>query len=439
MSGKEITIAGGGPAGLAVAHYASQRGIPFELFEAGHKVGGNCSTFKKNAFYYDSGAHRLHDKHPETTSIFKELLGSDLQKIEVPSQIYRDGQFIDFPLSPLNLLRFLGAQRFGKAAGQIIKNKLLTKEQPRDFQALAEKSYGHTIAELFLLEYTEKLWGLPSKELSTEVAGKRLKGLDLKTFIIETFKNSESKTEHLDGSFYYPKLGIGTLFEKLAENSKGSIHLNSPITKIHHESGRLNSISFGQETHEVSQLVNSLPLGLTLKLLNPKPPQEILQLASDIKFRNVILFVLFLDKSSVNGNGSMYFPDGKYPFTRVYEPRNRSRDMAPNGKTSLIAEVPCQKQDSIWTNPKGLSEKIKEQLMQIGFFKESELLDMDIQKLGHAYPILEVNYQSKIKPIFEYLNSFQNLYLTGRNGLFAYSHIHDHMQNGKRIVDELKF
>ena len=135
----------------------------------------------------------------------------------------------------------------------------------------------------------------------------------------------------------------------------------------------------------------------------------------------------------------MYFPDGKYPFTRVYEPRNRSRDMAPNGKTSLIAEVPCQKQDSIWTNPKGLSEKIKEQLMQIGFFKESELLDMDIQKLGHAYPILEVNYQSKIKPIFEYLNSFQNLYLTGRNGLFAYSHIHDHMQNGKRIVDELKF
>ena len=44
----------------------------------------------------------------------------------------------------------------------------------------------------------------------------------------------------------------------------------------------------------------------------------------------------------------MYFPSNEYIFTRIYEPKNRSMYMSPKDKTSLIVEVPCQREDLIW-------------------------------------------------------------------------------------------
>ena len=61
-----------------------------------------------NEFYFDSGAHRLHDKDTQTTNLFKNLLNENLKLINIPSQIYRDGKFIDFPISPLNLIKYFG-------------------------------------------------------------------------------------------------------------------------------------------------------------------------------------------------------------------------------------------------------------------------------------------------------------------------------------------
>ena len=101
----KITILGGGPAGLSAAYYAKLNGIPFELFEAESKVGGNCSTYSYEDFRFDSGAHRLHDKDKETTDLFRGLLGTRLKKIHVPSQIVFGNNYIDFPLTPYNLFK----------------------------------------------------------------------------------------------------------------------------------------------------------------------------------------------------------------------------------------------------------------------------------------------------------------------------------------------
>ena len=134
----------------------------------------------------------------------------------------------------------------------------------------------------------------------------------------------------------------------------------------------------------------------------------------------------------------MYFPSDEFPFTRVYEPKNRSKFMSPKDKTSLIVEVPCQKEDEIWHEDEAkISSRIQEKLIESNFFNSNDLIESKIYRIKNAYPVLEKNYQDKIEPIYDYLKLFSNLKITGRNGLFAYTHIHDHMINGRNIVKDI--
>ena len=434
-----ISILGGGAAGMAASYYAAKNKLPFALFEASSQLGGNCITLNHQGYLFDSGAHRLHDQDQETTAVIKELLGNELALIHVPSQIYRDDTFIDFPLSPLNIFKFLGPLRFLQVTLQILSS-LSKRWQADNFYTLAHSTYGQLLTELFLLHYTEKLWGLPARTLSPEVAGKRLNGLDLKSFILEAWKGQQAKTTHLDGQFYYPKKGIGTIFNAISNYcGSGNYRLNTSVNKIHHNNQHITAITLKNgERVPVQKVISTLPLGLVFQLLDPVPPEALLALARSIKFRNIILVGIFLNKSSVNNNGSMYFPSEEYPFTRIYEPRNRSTAMSPKGKTSLIVEIPCQKNSALWkTQEQALINETINHLVNIGFFKPSEVESSCSYRIHNAYPILEKGYKNKIHPLFKYLAKFTNLHLSGRNGLFAYTHIHDHMKNGRDIIKHI--
>ena len=434
---KNISIIGGGPAGLGVAFYSHKNNYSYELFEANKIFGGNCITYNHNEFYFDSGAHRLHDKDTQTTNLFKSLLHKNLKRINVPSQIYRDGKFIDFPISPFNLIKYFGIIKCIREGIKIIFNK---KNDENSFKSLVERKYGKEISKLFLLEYSEKLWGEKAENLSKNIAGKRLKGLNIYTFIIELFLGNKKKTKHLDGSFLYPKFGIGTLFSALANRlNQENIHKESKVTKIKHHENYIKEIQInGTEIKKVQNLVSSMPLNKMLKILHPSPPKEILNLANKIKFRNVILVVFFLKKNRINKNGSMYFPSKKYPFTRVYEPKNRSSSMSPENCTSLAIEIPCFYNDEYWNmEEEHLKKSISNNLINIGLFNENEIIESTVKKIHNAYPVLNLKYQENITQINKYLSSFKNLHLTGRNGLFTYSHIHDQMISARKILNDI--
>ena len=44
MKKNNLTIIGGGPAGIACAYYAKNKGIEFTLYESSTSYGGNCQT-----------------------------------------------------------------------------------------------------------------------------------------------------------------------------------------------------------------------------------------------------------------------------------------------------------------------------------------------------------------------------------------------------------
>lgn len=325
-----LTILGGGVAGLAIGYYAAKRHVPATLYEAGHRVGGNCITLARGLFRYDSGAHRFHDKDPVITRDVQSLLGPELRSVNAPSQIYFEGKFIQFPLTPLNVLQRLGWRTSIRAIRDVLASRMLPTPNGHDFGSFAVRAYGETIAKAFLLGYSEKLWGVPPGRLSPRVSGRRLAGLNIRSFVREAMRGGRATHAHLDGAFYYPTTGYGAIADALAtERGKGHIRLNSRVTRIVHRDGRIRAIEVGQqEIVHVDEVASTLPLTLLLKALDPPPDEHLLAEARRLKFRNVILVAVFLDRPSITTNATVYFPSPDMWFTRVYEPRNRSPLMA---------------------------------------------------------------------------------------------------------------
>jgi protoporphyrinogen oxidase len=438
----ELVVLGGGPAGLAAGYFAKKNGCAFSIYEAGERVGGNCVTLQRGNFRFDSGAHRLHNKDPEITAEIAQLLGDELQKVEVPSQIFHRDTFIDFPLSPFNLLMSLGPITCSKAAVELVRSRMAGAPTDDSFEKFALYTYGRTIADKFLLNYSQKLWGLPCARLSRRIAGKRLEGLNARTFLKEMFLGKKAKTEHLESmNFYYPKRGYGTIAEHLERFcGKEHIHLNSRVTKLKHDGRRITTVEInGKDIVPAADkhIVGTLPVSLICEMLDPALPDEILAVARSLRFRHMILIVLMLERPSVSNNATIYFPDPDCLFTRAYEPRNRCRTMAPEGQTSLCLEIPAQLDDDHWRLPdEALIERVSRQLCDYRLIKHKEIIDKCVYRFKFAYPVLESGYEQKIAPVFRHLASFGNLSLSGRNGKYVYSWLHDMMRFGKEIVEE---
>jgi len=435
-----LTILGGGPAGLGTAFYAHRAGIPFRLYEKSRHLGGLCRTLRHGEHLYDCGAHRLHDRDPEITADVSALLGDELVAVHTGSKIYDRGRFIDFPPTPLNVL-FSGfnLRESGRIGLELIRSRRrgVTGESFADF---AISQFGETLARRLLLNYSEKLWGLPADQLSPDVATRRLQGMTLTSLFIEVFF-PKKKTTHIDGSFLYPRGGYGRIVEALAAAiPPKSVRTGHDIVRLECERGRIRRIHFADQHHvDVSgRVVSTLPLTLTVKFLGDRVSDDAREAVSQLRFRHIRLFFLRLAKPQVSANASIYIPDPKMCVTRMYEPKNRSPRMAPAHETSLVVEVPCFTGDVIETTPAGdLATRVIAELSGIGIIEASQVLEWRHHFLPNAYPVYSLNYQAHIARTVEGLGAITNLDLVGRGGQFFYSHLHDQLRFGKDYVANL--
>jgi protoporphyrinogen oxidase len=228
------------------------------------------------------------------------------------------------------------------------------------------------------------------------------------------------------------------IVDKLA-NACGheTIHLNSRITKIFHNGKRILRVEINGRDHvPVENVISTLPLSVLVRSLEPKAPPHILDLINQIHFQNLILVALFLKRERVTANASLYFPDADIPFTRAYEPKNRSPFMAPPGHTSLIVEIPCGRDHALWTmDEQSLIRKTSDILIEKHLIAPADCLDSALYRIPFAYPVLELGFESVIRDINAYLDNFENLRILGRSGRFEYTHIHDLMAAGQELIE----
>ena len=437
----KIDILGGGPAGLSVGYFARKKGYDICIHEGSSTIGGNCRTIKIGEYRFDTGAHRFHDKIPSITEEVKKLMGGDLSKINTPSKIYFDGRMIDFPISFSSVMKNLKLSEILKIMTENFFNIFKTNVEYENFEELAHAKYGSTLSNLFLINYTEKLWGARSSELQTTISGNRLKNLNILPMIIEMI-NKNRKVKHLEGSFYYPKYGYGTIFDSIAKQiNYENISLNSKVKKIFHDGKKIKEIVLENgKTIEVKYIVNTLPINSTIKMLDPLPNKNLIERADNLKFRNLKICLLELDFPKLSNNASIYFPDEHIAITRIYEPKNRSPQMAPRDKTSLAIEIPYSQGDSISIlTDDEVIDMVKRTLIKEKFFKDSDVLDNRLIDIKNAYPILKVGEEGNIRELVSFLQSFSNQKLIGRNVEFDYLHTHKIMDKAKLLVNTLNF
>lgn len=435
----ELTILGGGPAGLGVAFYAHKAGHCFTLYEKSAELGGMCRTFRHGEHRYDAGAHRLHDRDQEITRDLQELMGGGLQSVKAPSKLWNRGKFIDFPPTPLNAALSFGMLGAGRIAFEVLRARW--RAQPCvNFGDFARQQFGETLAQRLLIDYSEKLWGLPADQLSPDIATRRLSGMSLSSLILELLSPSR-KTRHIDGDFLYPRQGYGAIAERLAASlPEASLATGYDVARLETRKGAIERLHFGDgRTAGVGdRVVSTLPLTLLVKLLGDALPQTIRDAAARLRFRRLRLVFLRLGIPRVSDNASIYVPGPEFKVSRVYEPKIRSADMAPDNETSLVVEIPCFAGDETAAmTDEALTERVIGELDQIGVVGRQHVLEWRHHVLPFAYPVYSLGYEREVAAIVEGLSSIANLDLIGRAGSFFYSHLHDQLRMGKDYVGAL--
>jgi protoporphyrinogen oxidase len=426
-----VLVLGGGPAGLATAWALEELQCPYLALEAAPVPGGNARTLRSGDFLYDTGPHRFHDRDPEATRRVQALLGPDLHEVRAPSRIFWHGRFVDFPLRPFQSLTAGGfaqgvAAVLGFCAVRLSRHR---RADHGDFASWARDTFGPTIADSFLIPFSEKLWGLPGGELSPDISGRRLPGFTLYGILRDLLPGA--RAAHLEGRFLYPRRGYGQIVEAMASRlDPGRLRCGCRVVRVAAERNRIHTVEYVTDGQRLSlgasAVVNTLPITLLARILDPAPPPHILEAARRLRFREVVLVTLFLDQPTVSDAACIYFPQREFEFTRVHEPRNRSAEMSPPGKTSLVVELPCFEGDAVWTREdSALVAGVVRDLDRIGLIRAPAAAGSTVTRLSRAYPVYARDYRAASGAVLDHLRGFENLATLGRGGGFFYGHVHD--------------
>lgn len=452
--GKRVVVLGGGPCGLCTAWELSEKGWDVTVLEKESKVGGLCRTNEYKGFRFDLGGHRFISRNKELVDRVLTLMGDNILTSVRKSVILFDGQQFLYPLSVKDLYGKLSLVTKGKALTSYLVNaaaKKFIRKPDFSFEDWVINRFGKGIYDMFFGPYTEKLWGITPKEISSDWASQRISLLNLGDALLRMLglRNGEIRTYAM--GYHYPKKGIGQMFEMIAEQIEkrgGNIHLNASVQSLLHDGDRIKAVSFRrnglEQTLECDHVISTIPLNEFVALFNPELKDEALyESASRLRFRAMRFLNILLDLPNVSENTWMYVAEKKYLMTRIQEPKRRSPFSAPEGRTSLMLEIPCNVGDEIWRAEDGaILDRCTENLEELGFRFKDKVMDYFSTWAEHAYPIYTLDYQLHRRRILERLMPYKNLIICGRQGTFRYIFMDAAMEMGieaaRQIIGEGK-
>ena len=288
--------------------------------------------------------------------------------------------------------------------------------------------------------YTEKVCGIECSRISAQWGAQRIKGLSLRTAIIDAlWENRKKEAVTWVKQFAYPRKGFGVICDKIAETIKEPNRLlsNARATEIFHNGERITAVAYsgkqGAGTIESDFVISSMPITELVTSLRPAPPDEILEAARGLNYRGLVCVALMFDTPSVTDQTWIYIHDTLIDFGRIHEPKNWSRDMAPADRSCVVFEYFCNEGDAVWNAPdEELFEKTKRALKKshIAPHADDKVFDYKVVRAAKAYPSYEIGFSPRLLKIRDYLKRFENLQLIGRFGTYKYNNLDHSVETG---------
>ncbi|MEQ8521188.1 MAG: FAD-dependent oxidoreductase, partial [Vicingaceae bacterium] len=441
---KRVAVIGAGPAGMTAAYQLSKEaGINVEVFEAAPFVGGLAKSIDLWNQRVDIGPHRFFSSDKQVNSLWLEVVGSDYQMVDRLTRILYDDNFFYYPLKPFDALSKLGFIEAARCLWSFAIQRFRKAPDTSTFEGWVTNRFGKRLFEIFFKTYSEKLWGITCDKLDADFAAQRIKKLSL----FEVVKNALHLTKKgthktLVDQFAYPLGGTGMVYEKMKEKvmaNGGYVHLSRPVKKVLTKGNKAVGIELENgDTLEFDEVISSMPLTLLVERLDDVP-EQIRNKVSKLTYRNTIMVYLHVDAVDLFPDNWLYIHSQDLSFGRITNFRNWVPQLYGNeNRTILALEYWCYEEDDFWTKSDDeIIAQAQEEVRKTSLIGKAAILDGKVIRLPRCYPVYSMGYKEHLKPVEDFLSSYESLSVIGRYGAFKYNNQDHSILMGMRAAENI--
>lgn len=430
----DVLILGGGLAGLSSAYHLGRLGVSSRLVvEAKDKVGGTAGSVTKGAYTFDYTGHLLHLHDEYGKKLILDLLGDNVATHERKAWIYSQKSYTRYPFQ---------ANTNGLPRDTVVDclaGFLETVHRPKtialdaDFLSWSRAQFGEGITRRFMRPYNQKLWRHPLNKLTTEWQGRFVPKPSPSEVVYGALAEQNALFGY-NASFRYPvKGGIQVLPDALAERLEpGVVRTESPVTAVDLKEKVAVVKGLGEVRYR--RLVNTLPLNVFLDLATPLP-DAVKAARKALRWNTVWNLNIGVDREAPADKHWIYFPEKKFPFYRVGYSSNFSKNLAPDGHSTLYLEA--ARPGGTKVDREKLEASMLKGLRDCGILRRSDELTAKIwMPVDVGYVVYDKARTPAVNEIFRFLNA-ESVESIGRYGGWKYSFMEETILDGKRCAERL--
>jgi protoporphyrinogen oxidase len=437
----DVAIVGAGPAGLTAAYLLTKKGYSVTVIERDPVyVGGISRTVEYEGFRFDIGGHRFFSKSQEVVDLWNEILPDDFIERPRMSRIYYEGKFYSYPLRAFEALWNLGIFRSTACMASYLKWKLFPHKDPKSFEQWVVNQFGQKLFSIFFKTYTEKVWGMPTNEMSADWAAQRIKGLSLGAAVFDGLKRSLGLNKRKnDGmavktlleTFRYPRQGPGMMWDAARDSvvSGGNkVLMGHSLQQLAQDrvTGRwrvsATDASGGTIVINAGHVISSAPMRELAGRIHPLP--QTLPNALDLKYRDFLTVALMIRSDDLFPDNWIYIHDPRVQVGRVQNFRSWSPEMVPDPELACVGlEYFCFEGDGLWSSSdEDLVALATKELAVLGLADPAKVVGGRVVRQEKAYPVYDDAYRDNVESMrAELERDYPTLHLVGRNGMHRYN------------------
>jgi protoporphyrinogen oxidase len=420
----DVAILGGGLTGLTVGYLLNQKGIDFTLLEKESECGGLMRSLVEGGYTFDyGGSHILFSKDKEALGFLVDRLGDNKVTNRRNTKILYRGRYVKYPFE--NGLADLSSEENFECLREFIQT-LIKKErgelaEPRNLNEWFYYMFGKGMADKYMIPYNEKIWKHPTTDISLEWVD-RIPNPPVDDILKSSLGiPTEGYTHQLN--FQYPAVGgIQTIIKALENRMEKHIQRQFQVKRIL-KKGRKWEVSDGEREIEFDKIICTIPIHDLIEALangGTKIPPDAENAVRRLKFNSIITIMVGIDVPKLNDLSWLYIPD-KSPLThRISFPSNFSPKAAPEGKSSVLAEVTCNYGDEVWIRKDGdlISQAVND-LHELRIIDRESVCFTALRRSKYAYVISDLDFEKNMKTVSSFSKKV-GIDLVGRFAEFRY-------------------
>ena len=415
----KTAVLGGGLSGLTLAYLLGERSVDVEVLEKEQECGGLMRTLRQDGFTFDfGGSHIIFSKNNEPLDFLLNLLGENRVQRKRNTKVLYKGCYVKYPFE--NGLADLPKQDNFECLYSFIEN-LLAKEQgkvasPVNLKEWFYYTFGSGITDKYLVPYNEKIWKHPLEDMTMEWV-ERVPNPPVED-IVKASLGIETEGYKHQSSFYYPlNGGIEAVIEALKQKVSGKVVVGFEVKKVRKE-GSSWIVSNGEEERVYSSVVSTMPIQDLIAAMDA--PKAVRKAVGDLQYNSVVSVMLGLDAAKINDYSWLYLPDKATLSHRVSFPSNYSPNVAPDGKSAVLAEVTCKQDSDVWKmSDEEITQQVVGDLHRLKVIDKSKVCFAAAKRSKYAYVITDMGYDENLAQVKAYVKDV-GIDLLGRFSEYQY-------------------